>query len=101
MIDFDLKTKYTIDRTSEFKKQFKKVVKQGKNINKFLEVLEKLANGKKLENGYKDHRLINDKYYKNCRECHIEPDLLLIYQYQNTKLILLLIGIGSHSELFK
>lgn len=57
--------------TSNFKKQFKRVKKQNKDINKFIYVLEKLANGEKLEEKYKDHQLVNDKYYKNCRECHI------------------------------
>lgn len=45
--------------------------------------------------------LINDKNYINCKECHIEPDLLLIYQVHDKELLLLLINIGSHSELFR
>lgn len=100
MNKLDLKTKYAVDMTSSFKKQYKKIIKQGKNINKFIYVLEKLANGEELEEKYKNHQLINDKYYKDCYECHIEPDWLLIYQYQNQKIVLLLVGIGSHSELF-
>lgn len=44
--------------------------------------------------------LTNSKYYKNCGECHIEPDWLLIYKYSNDELILLLVATGSHSELF-
>ncbi len=100
-MNLDTATKYSIDITSNFKKQYKKILKQGKDISKFVKVLEKLANGEKLEEKYKDHMLINDKYYKNCRECHIEPDWLLVYQYQEEKLILLLVSIGSHSELFK
>ena len=100
MNKLDLKTKYAVDMTSSFKKQYKKIIKQGKNINKFIYVLEKLANGEELDSKYKNHQLINDKYYKDCYECHIEPDWLLIYQYQNQKVVLLLVGIGSHSELF-
>ena len=96
---FDLKTKYSIDFTSNFKKQYKKMKKQGKDLNKFKIVLEKLANGKKLEEKYRDHYLYNDKYFNDCRECHIEPDWLLIYQYQEEKLVLMLIRIGSHSEI--
>lgn len=63
-------------------------------------VVEKLANGKKLASKYKDHALINNKYYKNCRECHIEPDWLLVYKYIENELLLLLVETGSHSELF-
>ena len=101
MIDFQLNIKYFIDCTSNFKKQYKKVLKQGKDINVFLTVLEKLANKKTLDLKYKDHSLINDKYYKNCRECHLESDWLLVYQYQDNKLVLLLINIGSHSNIFR
>ena len=43
---------------------------------------------------------INDKTYKNCSECHIRPDWLLIYKYVDDKLVLVLFAIGSHSELF-
>ena len=101
MNNFNTKNKYNIDMTSNFKKQFKIVKKQNKDINKFIYVLEKLANGEKLEAKYKDHQLVNDKYYKNCRECHIEPDWLLVYQYQEEKLVLLLVNIGSHSNIFR
>lgn len=94
------KTKCYIEYTSNFKKRYKKIVKQGKDINKLKIVIEKLANNEVLEQKYKDHSLINDKYYKNCRECHIEPDWLLIYQYQDDELILLLLSTGSHSDLF-
>ena len=101
MIDFQLKTKCTIDYTSNFKSQYKKALRQGKNINKLFEVLVKLANKEPLDSKYKDHNLINDKYYKNCRECHLEPDWLLVYQYQDERLVLLLINIGSHSNIFR
>ena len=83
--------------SSNFKKQYKKVAKQ----SKIDEVIDKLAHFEILEPKYRDHDLINDKYYKNCRECHIEPDWLLVYQYEDSKLNLLLIATGSHSELFK
>lgn len=89
-------TKYEIISTSKFKKQFKKVIKQGKDISKFIEVLNVLANGKELSKKYNDHNLIN----ANLKECHIEPDWLLIYKYSNEKLILFLIETDSHSDLF-
>lgn len=94
------KTKYKINITSKFKKDYRKISKQGKDINKLITVLEKLANGKKLDQVYKDHALMNDRLYKNCRECHIEPDWLLVYKLNNNKLVLLLIATGSHSDLF-
>ena len=93
--------KYTLDYTSSFKKQYKKAKKQGKDLRKLYEVIEKLANGKELELKYRNHELITDKKYINCKECHIEPDWLLIYQIKDKELILLIFSIGSHSELFK
>jgi len=86
---------------NSFKKGHKRIKKQGKDINKLYEVIEILANGNILDAKYKDHALINDKYYKDCRECHIEPDWLLIYKYNDNELILFMVETGSHSELFK
>ena len=54
-----------------------------------------------LEPKYRNHNLIDNKYFKHCMECHIEPDWLLIYQYIDNELILLLVNIGSHSDLFR
>lgn len=92
--------KYTIEFMNSFKKGHKKVKKQGKDLKKLYSIIETLANGESLEPKYKDHALISDKYYKNCRECHIESDWLLIYKYNNDKLILVLVETGSHSDLF-
>ena len=86
--------------TSMFKKQLKKAKKQGKDLNKLKLVVEKLANKEELDEHFHNHLLTNSKYYKNCGECHIEPDWLLVYQYLDDELILLLVSIGSHSELF-
>ena len=98
---FDLKnTKYQVQYTSRFKKEFKKILKQGKDEIKFLEVLNIIANGGNLEPKYKNHKLVNDKIFKDCNECHIEPAWLLVYKYQDDKLILLLFATGSHSDLF-
>jgi len=94
-------TKYKIKYSKIFKKQLKKVLKQGKDIDRLLFVVDKLSNNQALEPKYKDHLLLDNKYYKNCRECHIEPDWLLIYKYNNNELILYLIESGSHSDLFK
>ena len=100
MINFNLNTKYKIEFTSNFKKQLKKIIKQNKDINELLDVITKLANLENLEPKYHNHNLINDKTYKDCSECHIRPDWLLIYKYVDDKLVLVLFAIGSHSELF-
>lgn len=92
--------KYKVDYTSDFKKEYKKVKRQGKNLNKIKNVVEKLACGYDLEPQYKDHKLVNDKRFKDCRECHIEPDWLLVYRVNDSELILLLVKTGSHSDLF-
>lgn len=98
---FDLtNTKYKVKYTSRFKKEFKKILKQGKDENKLLELLNLLANDIELEQKYRNHKLINDKTFKDCFECHIEPDWLLIYKFHNDELVLLLFATGSHSDLF-
>lgn len=89
---------YTIDYTNKFKRQYKKIKKQGKDLTKLYKTIEKIANNEKLELKFNNHNLINNKIYKNCKECHIEPDWLLIYQINDNKLILLLIATGSHSD---
>ncbi len=93
-------TKYEIKYSSTFKKSLKKLSKQNKDLDKLFSVIEKLANKEKLESKYKNHTLINDKYYKNCSECHIEPDWLLIYRYEEKQLLLVMVNTGSHSNLF-
>ena len=91
-------TKYEIRFTTQFKKDLKLAKKQGKDIDKLFEVIEKLANGEALDDKYRDHDLTGN--YKGCRECHVEPDWLLIYEIDNGVLVLMLYRVGSHSELF-
>ena len=100
MINLQTKTKYQIKYTSDFKKNYKKIKKQGKDVEKLKVVVSKLANGLELEEKYKNHVLVDSKHYKNCGECHIEPDWLLVYQYIDNEIILVLVATGSHSELF-
>jgi mRNA interferase YafQ len=95
-----MKYKYTVDTTSDFKKDYKKIIKQGKKIEKIKTVIDKLACGEKIDSKYKDHKLNNNKKYKDCRELHIEPDWLLVYRIIENELILLLLDTGSHSDLF-
>lgn len=93
-------TRLEVYYSKKFKKSLRKVLKQGKDINKLLYLVELIASEEELPPKYKNHKLKDDKFYKNCSECHIEPDWLLIYEYINDKLILLLVDTGSHSELF-
>lgn len=88
----------TIKYETSFKKDFKKIVKRGYDIRLLEEVIEILANGNELPKKYKDHNLIGD--YADCRECHITPDWLLIYQIDGNELILYLTRTGTHSDLF-
>ncbi len=88
----------TIKYETAFRKDFKRIVKRGYNIKLLEEVIEILAEGKKLPKKYRDHSLTGD--YKDCRECHITPDWLLIYQINNGELILYLTRTGTHSDLF-
>lgn len=92
--------KYKIDYTSNFKKQYKKIKRQGKDLNRLHEVIEILSKGEELDKKYKNHKLINDKIFKDCNECHVTPDWLLIYKIQDDELIILLFATGSHSDLF-
>ena len=89
-----------IKRTSQFKKDYKKAIKSGCKEDEFREVLGYLVEQKPLPDKYRDHQLSDSKDYRNVRECHINPDWLLIYRVKKTELILELIRTGSHSELF-
>jgi len=81
--------KYNVVYSKKFKKCLKRILNQGKNIDKLEYVVFKLANKEELEPRYRNHSLIDNKYYQNCKECHIEPDWLLVYQYNDDELILL------------
>ena len=91
--------KYDIQFTNQFKKDLKLAKKQNKNLDKLFEVIDILANGGTLDAKYRDHDLTGN--YKGTRECHIEPDWLLIYEICGDVLVLMLYRLGSHSELFK
>ena len=92
--------KYQVVYSTKFKRSLRKIQKQGKDTKELLDVVDKLANKEELDPKYRNHRLLDDKYYKNCGECHIRPDWLLIYQYSESELLLLLMNTGSHSDLF-
>ena len=91
--------RYEIKFTNQFKKDLKLAKKQGKDTDKLFEAIEMLANGEALPAKYRDHDLTGE--YKGCRECHIEPDWLLVYEIVDEVLVLMLYRVGSHSELFR
>ena len=90
--------KYEIVPSNQFKKDLKLAQKRGYDLDKIKKVIALLANGEPLEAKYRDHLLIGD--YGNYRECHIQPDWLLIYKIEDDQLILFLSRTGTHSDLF-
>ena len=86
--------------TGQFKKDYKLAVKRGFDINALQEVITFLCSEQPLPEKYRDHALVNSRSYKDVRECHIEPDWLLIYSVEHDVLILKLIRTGTHSDLF-
>ncbi|MDR3628163.1 MAG: type II toxin-antitoxin system YafQ family toxin [Ignavibacteriaceae bacterium] len=86
----------TVKRTSIFKSDYKKAIKQNKDIEKLKEVIITLCKNEQLDPKYKDHPLSGK--FRKYRDCHIEPDWVLIYEINEMELSL--IRLGSHSELF-
>lgn len=90
---------YRVRFSTTYKKSIKKIRKSGNiKIQEVDFVVNILVSGKKLPDKFRDHKLQGE--FKEYRECHARPDLLLVYQIQDDVLILLLVNIGSHAELF-
>ena len=89
-----------IEYQGQFKRDYKLALKRGCNSELLTEVISILANEQELPEKYRDHSLTNSRNYKNVRECHIQPDWLLIYQINKDILTLKLLRSGSHSDLF-
>ena len=89
---------FSIIVTSKFKKDYALIKKRGLNLNLLKTVINKLARGETLEAKYFDHSLKGN--YIGFRECHIQPDWLLIYKIDKGKLYLTLQRTGTHSDLF-
>jgi mRNA interferase YafQ len=87
----------TILRTNQFKKDYKTAKKRGCDLSKLIEIITILVNEKPLPQKHRDHALAGE--YNDCRECHIEPDWLLMYQLREDALIL--IRTGTHADLFE
>ena len=92
-------TKYTVKYTSQFKKDIKRAQKSNRDIELLKSIVKKLANGEELDPKYNDHPLKGT--WVTHRECHVQPDWLLIYKLEADVLVLTLSRTGTHSELFK
>ena len=92
-------TPLKIRRSAPFKKDLKKAIKQKRNFKKLEAAVNLLSTKQKLSKSYQAHSLSG--YWKDYRECHIQPDWLLVYRIDKVKHELLLVRLGSHSELFK
>ncbi|ODS23236.1 hypothetical protein AB835_09775 [Candidatus Endobugula sertula] len=84
--------------TNRFDKDLKRALKRGKNLEKIRSVMASLTAGEVLAPKYKDHSLIGN--YAKRRECHIEPDWLLIYKLDAEEMVIIFERTGSHSDLF-
>ena len=90
---------YYVILTSRYKKSLRKIKKSGRYHTSDIEkVVKIIASGKKLDEKYRDHSLTGSM--SEYRECHIKSDLLLVYYFNHNELILVLVNIGSHSDLF-
>ncbi len=91
-------TKYEVKFTSQFKRDLKKAQKQHKDLDKLFGIIEILADGYELDPSYRDHELAGK--YKGVRECHVEPDWLLLYEVKHHVLVLMIYRVGSHAAVF-
>lgn len=89
-----------LEFTGQFKKDYKLALKRGCKPEKLEEVITLLCENRPLPEKFRDHQLQNSRNYKGMRECHIEPDWLLIYRIVEERLILELIRTVTHGDLF-
>jgi len=89
---------YQIEYTSRMKRDVKRMKKRGKDLNKLILTLNLLASGNPMPQQYHDHQLTGNLH--DFRECHIEPDWLLLYQIHEDVLVVTATATGTHSDLF-
>lgn len=90
--------KYTVKFTNQFKKDYKLAKKRGKRMELINEAINILADGEALPEKYRDHSLSGN--WTGHRECHIQPDWLMVYYFEDDILVLTLARTGTHSDLF-
>jgi mRNA interferase YafQ len=88
-----------LKRTAQFKKDVKLAKRRGKDIERLMNVIRLLVSQSEMPHELRDHELVGS--FKGHRECHIEPDWLLIYLIEKDMLILTIVNTGSHADLFK
>lgn len=88
----------TIKYQTAFKKDYRRLKKRGYDMGSLEKTIALLSSGQKLPQSYRDHSLSGD--YSGCRECHIAPDWLLVYEVVENELLLYLLRTGTHSDLF-
>ena len=87
----------SIRRDIQFKRDIKRLKKRNKDFDRLKSIIEMLVEGDRLPAATRDHRLKGT--LKDCRECHIDPDWLLIYHIEGSELCL--VRTGSHADLFE
>ena len=88
----------TLETTTQFRKDYKRVKKRGYNLTLLKTVIDSLLADEPLDRRHRDHALTGDM--ANFRECHIQPDWLLIYRKERNRLILVAHRTGTHADLF-
>ena len=88
----------TIKYQTAFKRDYRRIKKRGYDLRLLEDVIALLAQEQELPPAYRDHALTGD--YSGCRECHIAPDWLLVYEVLQDELLLYLTRTGTHSDLF-
>ena len=86
--------------SGQFKRDYKLAVKRGCDPKKLETVITMLCAEQPLPAEFRDHALTNSRNYKGMRECHIQPDWLLVYRVRHEILVLQLIRTGTHSDMF-
>ena len=90
---------YTVIISNQFKKDFRRCIKRGLNMQFITDAMDLLAATGTLPAQYHPHKLSGDR--QGQWECHIQPDWLMTWQQNDTELILLFLQTGTHSDLFK
>ncbi|MCD5381946.1 MAG: type II toxin-antitoxin system YafQ family toxin [Candidatus Pacebacteria bacterium] len=91
--------KYTVHKSSRFKKSLKRIKQHASfKADRLKLAITVLSEGKELPKEYHDHKLTGN--LAGHRECHLAPDILLVYQIDDGFLLLTLVNIGNHSQLF-
>lgn len=91
-------SRYIVKVTSLFRKDYKRAMKRGLNVTLLEHVVGELANGRPLPAKNKDHALTGE--WVGYRECHVQPDWLLVYCIEDDVLVLTLTRTGTHSDIF-